>query len=256
VTKVLTKKGLFVQVLFGACLIICTAIPPLSLAENMKNQPIEQECVILLHGLGRTRFSMNKIAHHLKDAGYRVVNQGYPSTNADIETLARVNIGKALADPECKSAEKIHFVTHSLGGILVRQYIQNHTIPNIGRIVMLAPPNKGSEVADALKNNFFYKWIMGQAGQQLGTDVKSIPNTLKPVDMDLGIITGNKNGSPWFSSLIPGDDDGKVSVESAKLKGMDDFLVVACGHTFIMRDPDVIDQIAFYLQHGRFKKEN
>ncbi len=213
----------------------------------------KNECVILLHGLGRTRHSMAKIEERLKALGYMTVNHGYPSTTENIQELARIHVSDAVNCCGNQSTNKIHFITHSLGGILVRQYLQENALPEGGRVIMLSPPNKGSEVADGLKEVFFYKWMTGPAGQQLGTDEKSVPNMLKPIDAEVGVITGNKSIDPWFSFMIPGEDDGKISVERAGLDEMKDFLVVESTHAFIMQDPEVIDQIVFFLREGTFK---
>ena len=210
------------------------------------------ECVIVLHGMGRTRLSMGLIEDALTAQGYRVWNASYPSRSAPIETLSVEAINKGLAFCRQPSNRKIHFVTHSLGGILVRYFLQDHNISELGRIVMLSPPNHGSEVVDALHDNFFYQTAMGPAGQQLGTDEHSLPNELQPIPGEIGIIAGNSTSDPWFSPIIPGDDDGKVSVERAKLDEMHDFLVVENGHTFIMRDAAVIRQILHFLKSGLF----
>ena len=212
------------------------------------------ECVIVLHGMGRTRMSMGLIEEALKEAGYRVWNAGYPSRSAPIETLAVDAISKGLAYCRQPASRKIHFVTHSLGGILVRYYLQDHDISELGRIVMLSPPNHGSEVVDALHDNYFYQSVMGPAGLQIGTDEHSLPNALHSIPGDIGVITGNSTSDPWFSPLIPGEDDGKVSVERAKLDEMRDFLVVGNGHTFIMRDDVVIRQILYFLKNGNFDR--
>lgn len=219
----------------------------------------QQQCVVLLHGMGRTRFSMSYLEKALTDTGYHVVNHGYPSTSAPIEELASAHLPQALS--QCPAAElpgrtPVHFVTHSLGGILVRYYLQFHSLPPGSRMVMLSPPNKGTELADRFKDMALYRWLTGAPGQQLGTSENSLPNKLKPVAIDIGIITGRKTYEPWFSRLLPGEDDGKVSVESAKLAEMSDFLVVDSGHTFIMNDPDVVHQIDIFLKHGRFDRKS
>ncbi len=228
--------------------LIQNLMPEFTVAES------EKECVILLHGMGRTKNSMNRIEKSLAQDNYIVWNESYPSRSECIEKLAIDHIEKGLESCKKAKAETIHFVTHSLGGIMVRYYLQEHKIDNLGKIVMLSPPNKGSEVADFLKDVFIYKLVMGPAGQQLGTDPESLPNSMGSIEANLGIITGNKTLDPWFSPLIPGADDGKVSVESAKLEEMSDFIVVESAHAFIMRNVLVIDQIKYFLEHGKFKK--
>src|SRR5208282_2719940 len=148
------------------------------------------EEVILLHGLCRTSHSMAKMERALTEAGYQVKNVDYPSRKAPIQQLADDAIGKAVGDCQRDGAAKIDFVTHSLGGILVRSYLARHTIPSLGRVVMLAPPNQGSEVVDKLGWLFLFKWINGPAGTELGTDKNSTPNKLGTANFPLGIIAG------------------------------------------------------------------
>ncbi len=211
-----------------------------------------QDCVILLHGMGRTHHSMSLIEDRLKKDGYLVWNKSYPSTSRRIESLAEEAIGPGLAFCASHQAHQSHFVTHSLGGILLRYYLQHRRVPGLGRIVMLSPPNHGSEIADRLKDNYLYQKFMGPAGQELGTDAGSLPQQLKPVDAEVGVIAGDSSSDPWFSPMIPGNDDGKVSVQSTRLKEMQDFIVVGSGHSFIMRNSDAIRQIRHFLKTGCF----
>ena len=137
----------------------------------------------------------------------------------------------------------------------MRHYLQRHSLPPGSRVVMLSPPNRGSEISDLLKDFFLYRWIMGPAGQQLGTSAKSLPNRLGPVNVPVGIITGDRSLDPWLSIRMPGPDDGKVSVASARLPEMADFLVVHRSHGFIMNGPEVIAQTSHFLKYGMFKRE-
>ena len=212
------------------------------------------ECVILLHGMGRTSFSLGLIEEALEKQGYQVWNESYPSLAQSVEELTAPAIESGLTFCDGKQSEKIHFVTHSLGGILVRYYLQDHKIAKLGRIVMLAPPNKGSEITDVMKDDFLYQTILGPAGQVLGTDENSLPNSLKPIEGEIGIIAGKKEGSSWFLPEIPGEDDGKVAVERTTLPEMKDFLLVKEDHTFIMRNDEVIRQVVFFIRHGAFDK--
>ncbi|NIM90356.1 MAG: alpha/beta fold hydrolase [Candidatus Aminicenantes bacterium] len=212
----------------------------------------KDDCVILLHGLARTSRSMARMAKRLSQHGYQVINLDYPSTEHPIEFLAEEYLGRSIERCKAESHRKIHFVTHSLGGIIVRYYLKHHELSNLGRVVMMSPPNQGSEVVDYMKDTLVFKRINGPAGQQLGTDVDSVPLKLGPVDFELGIITGNRTLDPLFSMLIPGPDDGKVSVKRAKVAGMADFLVLPRSHMFIMQKEDVIEQVIHFLEHGSF----
>lgn len=221
--------------------------------KSMTNER-KREAVILLHGLARTKASMGRIENYLGKNGYMVVNMGYPSRQYPIETLSETILPQAIEICNKRSADTIHFVTHSMGGILVRHYLQHHELPNLGRVVMLSPPNKGSQVADKLKSFFVFKWLNGPAGQQLGTGPDNLPIQLKKPYYETGIITGDRSINLILSMLIPGKDDGKVSVENAKLDAMKDFLVVHKSHPFIMNDPKVHRQIKHFLLTGRFSK--
>ncbi len=212
------------------------------------------DCVILLHGLARSKRSMKKIERHLDKLNYQVFNIGYPSTRFRIEKLSENTITLALNSCRQYSANKIHFVTHSMGGILIRYFLNHHKIPELGRIVMLSPPNKGSEIVNQLGRLWLFKAINGPAGNQLGTDPDSLPSNLDPIESEIGIITGNKTLNPLLARIIPGESDGKVSINSAKLEGMKDFLVVPHSHSFIMQSSLVCERISCFLQHGYFKE--
>ncbi|MEE4243482.1 MAG: alpha/beta fold hydrolase [Desulfopila sp.] len=217
-----------------------------------ENQP--KECVILLHGLARTSGSMDTMARELQQAGFVTVNIDYPSTEKKIEDLSEEAVSQGVISCREQQADTLHFVTHSMGGILVRYYLLLHNIDELGRVVMLSPPNKGSEVVDTIGDWSSFQWYNGPAGGQLGTGEDSMVLQLGPVNFPLGIITGNSPAfyDGWFADMIPGQNDGKVSVERAKVEGMTDFLVLPHNHTFIMSQEDVIDQTIFFLRHGKF----
>ncbi len=211
---------------------------------------VHAECVILLHGLARTDSSMAKMADYLREQNYQVVNVDYPSRHHPLEELAGMAIEPAIT--ECSSEVRINFVTHSLGGILVRWYLWKHEIPNLHRVVMLGPPNQGAEVVDKLANVPGFHFINGDVGLQLGTTKNSMPKIIGAADFDVGIIAGSSSINFIFSYLIPGPDDGTVSVESTKLIGMNDHIVMPVTHPFMMRNTQVIKQVIHYLQHGSF----
>jgi len=213
-----------------------------------------KECVILLHGLARSDSSMKKLAQSLDDAGYLIVNVKYPSTKFKVRSLAKSTITNAVA--ECPEHSKINFVTHSMGGILVRQYLQENAVHNMGRVVMLGPPNKGSQVVDNLSKMPGFKFINGPAGMELGTKNESVPNTLGSANFELGIIAGTRSINPILSFMLPGLDDGKVSVENTKLKGMVDHIALPVTHTFMMNNKDVIFQVKYFLANGFFDKKH
>jgi pimeloyl-ACP methyl ester carboxylesterase len=214
-----------------------------------------QDCVVLLHGLGRTTWSMRQIENTLAKAGYSVVNQSYLSREKSISELSDT-VGEGIRQCEKTEPDAIHFVTHSLGGILVRAWFQTHPAGKVQRVVMLGPPNHGSEIVDRFKDSWWFKWMTGPTGQQLGTDAASLPNTLKPIPLEIGIIAGYSSSDPWFGSLFNGANDGKVSVESTKLPEMKDFIQVENGHTFMANSRSVIEQIKAFLSTGYFARPN
>lgn len=214
--------------------------------------PEGAQSVVVVHGLGRTSVSMTILSSRLRDAGFRVVNFGYPSTSEELETLVD-RLESELARCCEHEAGTVHFVTHSMGGVLVRSYLDRQSQPHQGRVVMLSPPSQGSELVDAFADSPMLRAMLGPTGSQLGTDSTAIPNRLGPVQFSLGIITGNRSLNPLYSWLIPGPDDGKVGVDRARVEGAADFLVVPASHTFIMNRADVAEEVVHFLRNGRFR---
>ena len=214
------------------------------------SEPLFSSCVVLLHGLVRSSFAMSTMAKALQKRGFYTVNQGYPSRQHSIEKLANIAIDSALE--KCPKDLEISFVTHSLGGILVRQYLSQRPIKKLKRVIMLGPPNQGSEVVDKLGALPGFKLLNGDAGMQLGTGCMSVPIQLGAANFDVGIIAGTKSVNWMLSTLIPGVDDGKVSVQSTKLEGMRDHIELPVTHPFMMNDKRVINQVVYYLEHGYF----
>jgi pimeloyl-ACP methyl ester carboxylesterase len=195
---------------------------------------------------------MRPLERTLSAWGYRVVNLTYPANREAIQDLAQ-RLHTKLAECCAAPSRRVHFVTHSLGGIVLRYYLKTHRIENLGRVVMLSPPNGGSELVDLMGRLPVVRQHLGPSRRQLSTDASSLPAQLGPVDFELGVITGNWSWNPVSSWVIPGPDDGKVSVERAKVAGMNDFLVVAHSHTFIMSSPSVIAQTLTFLREGKFE---
>jgi len=211
----------------------------------------KQETVVLLHGLARSDKAMNKMAKELRSEGYHVINHDYPSTTATIEELTK-QVFQTL-EPQIQSLEKVHFVTHSMGGMLLRQHLEEHELPILGRVVMLAPPSRGSEVPDKLGKIFLYQWINGPAGNQLGTGTNSLPLRLKAPAFELGIIAGDRTINPILSMLIPGPDDGKVALARVRPAVLTDYVQLHATHACMAWNKKVIAQTKHFLAHGEFK---
>ncbi|MCK4956270.1 MAG: alpha/beta hydrolase [Candidatus Cloacimonetes bacterium] len=209
----------------------------------------KDECVILLHGLGDVKLSMNKLEYNLRKAGYSTKNVGYDSNDKKIELISEEDLASVIK--QCKYYKKIHFVTHSMGGLIVRYYLQNNKLPNGSRLVMLSPPNKGSGIADYFENSKIYELFYGKVGKELQTDSQLI-HTLSKIDYEVGIIAGNKSTNPFFSSILQGEDDGRVAVENMKLDEMIDFIIIPTTHLLIKYNNDVAKQTILFLKNGKF----
>lgn len=214
------------------------------------------ECVILLHGLARSASAMEKMERALTDAGYFVVNVDYLSRKHPIEILTPMVLPDTLEQCARQEASRIHFVTHSMGGILLRHYLHDQTIEQLGRVVMMGPPNQGSQVVDKLKSVPGFKAFNGPAGIQLGTGETDIPKKLGAVKFELGVIAGTRSINLFLSRYLPNPDDGKVSVENTKVDGMCALVTLPVSHPFLMKNKKVIAQTLSFLQSGTFTGES
>lgn len=243
----------------GWLIAVSTSYATTTTAQSVSPQPESKECVILLHGLARTSASMNKLEDALLEQNFIVANIDYPSRKYVIEELSDSAVDAGLE--QCAQqgasagASAVHVVTHSMGGILFRQYVEDNGSQAFGRTVMLAPPNKGSEVVDALRNVPSYELLNGPAGLQLGTGSDSVPLNLGDASSDVAVIAGTFSVNLILSTYLPDPDDGKVSVESSRLDGMCAHLQVNVSHPFIMSDEAVMQEVISYLKTGKFVSE-
>lgn len=214
------------------------------------------EFAVLLHGLARSNRAMGQMEKALNKSGFTVINVDYPSTSMEIKPLSIKTLEPVITKINEANPVKIHFVTHSMGGILVRAFLSQRKVENLGRIVMLSPPNKGSEIVDTFGNLALFQWIYGPSGVQLGTKNREFFESLATQDLCLGVITGDKSWNPILSTIIPGPDDGKVSIESAKLDGMEDFLIIHENHTIITKNHEAIKETINFLKKGKFTKSS
>lgn len=210
----------------------------------------EGDTVVLLHGLGRSETNMKILEWRLAARGYHVCNLGYDSR---IDRIERVADAVARSIETCRApARRVHFVTHSLGGLVLRSLLARHEIADTGRAVMLAPPNGGSEIADRLGALGWLEPILGPLAPQLGTGEEDLPRRLPPPTIPFGVIAGDQWINPAGPLWLPRPHDGTVSVASTRLAGMSDHIVLPYTHTFIVAAGPVADQVHAFLRSGGF----
>lgn len=210
----------------------------------------QNQIVILLHGLARSAGSMRKLEKALQQVGYQTRNIDYPSRKFPIANLSQQVISEALRG--IPPSMTIHFVTHSLGSILVRHYLASQPIHNLGRVVMLGPPNQGSQIADWLQPYTLYHRFFGPVAAQLGTDPQSPLKQLGSAKFEVGIIAGYRAVNLLCAPFLPKPNDGQVTVASTRLEGMHDHLCLPVSHAFMMNRPMVIRQVLCFLKQGHF----
>jgi len=231
--------------------------------EEIKGQrnlePMQGKAVLLLHGLAAPRWSMNLLARHLrKHAGYEAFVVEYASTRSPIDDQAK---GLANVIRSLEGIEEINLVGHSMGNIVIRRYLAGDDTPNqgwrpdprIGRIVMIAPPNHGSITATRLSDNSLFKKLLGKSGRQLGTEWEDLEKRLATPSFEFGIIAGGFGNPVGMSLTVPGDDDGRISVETTRLEGAADFVMVSALHELIANDPRVFTLTHRFLTKGYFE---
>jgi pimeloyl-ACP methyl ester carboxylesterase len=244
------RRGCLRVATIGFLLFTFAVQEPAALAEVPDEPQAEQETVVLLHGLGRSWRSMKPLESRLSAEGYKVHNFAYPSRDMGPDELA-LELQRQVEEC-CSDSARLHFIGHSLGAILIRMFLAENRPDSLGRVVMLSPPNHGSEIIDSMGESWIFENVMGPAAEQLGTGPDSLPNTLPPADYEVGVIAGSASVNPVGSIIIPGDDDGMVSVCSMRLDGMTDFIVINKTHAFIMQSTTVTAQILEFLRNGRF----
>lgn len=210
--------------------------------------------VVLLHGILRSKTDMLPLLVYLKKHGYDGVSILYPARKKPLETLVDF-VEKKINDCDDYSKDKtLHFVTHSMGGLIARYYIASRKPTNLGKVVMLGPPNTGSEFADFMNDHKIFgpafRKVFGPAARQLGTKYKHLDGD---IDYPLGVIAGNKSINPLAPWVLPGEHDGIVPVERTKIKGMKDHIVMPSTHALMMFNPKVMAQVKYFLENEKFK---
>ena len=198
--------------------------------------------------------SFRKMQASLEAAGFATLNIDYPSRRHALEALAEY-IHPAVALFSAGSEGQLHFVGHSMGGLLTRVYISKYRPERLGRVVMLGTPNGGSQIADRLRNVAPYRAWFGPAGAQLGTRRDAATSALfPPVDFPVGIIAGNRSVDPVASLFLPKPHDGRVSVANTKLDGMADHIVIGTSHPWLPGNRLAIAQTIAFLRDGKFDR--
>lgn len=213
---------------------------------------LTQDGVVLLHGISRTPHSFRKMQTAIEGAGLATLNQGYASRSKALEALAE-DIHPAIERFADGIEGSVHFVCHSMGGLLARVYLARYRPKRLGRVVMLGTPNGGSEIAHRLKHFGAYRAFFGAAGQQLGTRRDADSHALLPrVDYPVGVIAGNRSIYPITSVMLPKPHDGRVSVQNTRLDGMADHIVIGASHPWLVRNAEAIAQTIAFLKNGQF----
>jgi pimeloyl-ACP methyl ester carboxylesterase len=227
---------------------------PLSLAPGESRDMTKRDGIVLLHGIARRSSSLAALEKALRADGYRMLNLDYPARSRCIEDI--VSFMREPVRRFCAELDgRLHFVTHSMGGLVARAYINRHRPERLGHVVMLAPPNEGSEIADVLGSNLLFRAFFGPAGAELATArPDALCQILGKVDYPLGVVAGDRSFYPIGSLMLPGANDGRVSVERTKVAGMADHITVHSTHPLIMRNREAIAQVSHFLKHGRFER--
>ena len=228
---------------------ILAVTPTTSRASAPENQAKER--VVLVHGLGRTQSSMWLLSARLEDAGYEVFRIEYHSLKDDPETI-RKDVARQIDACCANYAGVTHFVGHSLGGLVIRTYLDQTKPANLGRVILLGTPSSGTKVVDNLKVYKWFRWL-GPTTLSLGTGISQYPDGRQKPDYSLGVIAGLSGPiSRLNDPLLPGADDGLVSVESTKIEGMTDFLIVQSSHAGLRYSKYVAEQVIHFLRTESF----
>lgn len=219
--------------------------------EENKLPKMSGHVVIMLHGIVRSSKSMSRMQKSLGEAGFVPVPFDYPSTQANLDKCSE------FLDSVIRSLDgvkEISFVTHSMGGLVVRNWLKEHKDKRVRRLVMIGTPNKGAEMADKLRDWKIYKLILGPAGQQLFSGDGSDASKLPIPKFEFAVIAGARGTAEGYNPLIPGDDDGTVAVKSAFLEGATDSELFPVLHSFLPVNPDVVKSTARFLKTGSLRE--
>lgn len=227
----------------------------LSLILFLSEVSMAAECVVLIHGFGRSSFSMGKISNHLESNGYKTISIDYPSRKHSIEFIVNQYIMPEINEDKL-NCSKLHFVGYSMGGIITRYILANNRPSNVGRVVFLGTPNSGAEIVNSLGKYKWFKKVFGPAVQDLAVGAKFLNRLPKTVDYESGVISGNFSANPFTSFfLLKGDDDGTISVKSTIIKGMKDHIVIPSSHNMLLSNQRAVEEIEYFIRNGKFRPE-
>ncbi len=245
----ISSKNVLLTLIMSVVLATSTACSSKPITENAA-AATRKEPVVLLHGLGRNNSAMWLLTSRLEDAGYEAHQIEYDSFRSTPEQII-TSVERAIAAC-CESFDRnLHFVGHYMGGLLIRAYLERHRPDNLGKVVLIGTPNQGTPIVDKYRDRWWMQFA-AEAALSLGTDPSSFPNSLPDPYYQLGVIAGVKEGS-MTEDRIPGADDGLVPVNSTRVEGMNDFIVVKSGHSGMPYDKTVAAQVINYLRHGQFQ---
>lgn len=243
------KKAIF----FLAILLFCLISPLSSFPKESSGESINRVCV-LIHGFLRTKYSMHFMEKDIANEGYLVINTTYPSGEVSIEGNADyINDTIEEVIREIDGDYELYFVTHSMGALVMRCYLDRYQPKNAIRMVMIGPPNRGAAKAEIYSDFLLFDNILGPSGMEMARGRNFISKLCGGApEIEFGIIAGGKGDGEGYSSRIEGDDDGTISVWATYLPEAKDFLLLDHHHTFICHYKDVIENTKYFFEHGEF----
>lgn len=237
------------RILLLAATLWCVVLVGKEHTQRLKKQQAEPATIVLVHGFMRSKLNMAAFRHTFKKEGYSVVNWCYPSKKYKIEDHADELVYKLQALAKEHPGKPISFVTHSMGGLIVRCALNHPQCPKeatMGRAVLVAPPNRGSICARKLHQIPPVRWLLGKyAGMQLMTTEKDGFDALGtfPKNMPVLVIAGSCGLNSWLG----GSNDGKVLIKETHLTTDHYHLTHCSGHSWICYSPEVVRQTKHFL---------